>query len=96
MTTSPPPPPPASARSKTLHAYTEVLQIYNLFLKDKKVGWKTDDRWEGLGASLPCVVFRTLYKAKRYGEALPYLEDAITAKKWVECGPGVKKKKKRV
>lgn len=54
--------------------------MYRMYLMDKNASGG-GEAWEGLGLSLPCVVFRTLYKAKRYEEALEYLEDALAAKK---------------
>lgn len=53
--------------------------MYRLYLTDKEASGGGEG-WEGLGQSLPCVVFRTLYKAKRYEEALEYLDDALASK----------------
>lgn len=68
------------AVAQSLVAWTDAEDMYKLYLADKKAGGGGDE-WDGLGESLPCVVFRTLYKAKRYEEALPYLEDALSSKK---------------
>ncbi|CAN0139589.1 unnamed protein product, partial [Ectocarpus sp. 12 AP-2014] len=66
---------------QALIAWRDVQDIYRLYLADREASGGGED-WEGLGRSLPCVVFRTLYKAKRYEEALPYLEDALSSKKF--------------
>lgn len=65
---------------QTLIAWRDAQEMYRLFLADKEAcgGGKG---WEGLGGSLPCMVFRTLYKAKRYEEASVHLYDALAAKK---------------
>ena len=65
---------------QSLVAWRDVTDVYRLFLMDKEASGGGEG-WEGLGESLPCVVFRTLYKAKRYEEALNYLDDALSAKK---------------
>lgn len=66
--------------TQTLVDWREVTDIYRMYLMDKNASGG-GGAWEGLGLSLPCVVFRTLYKAKRYEEALEYLDDALAAKK---------------
>lgn len=70
---------PSYFEQQALIAWRDVQDIYRLFLADREASGGGED-WEGLGRSLPCVVFRTLYKAKRYEEALPYLEDALASK----------------
>ncbi|CBJ28825.1 conserved unknown protein [Ectocarpus siliculosus] len=67
--------------AEALIAWRDVQDIYRLYLADREASGGGED-WEGLGRSLPCVVFRTLYKAKHYEEALPYLEDALSSKKF--------------
>lgn len=68
------------SEQQALIAWRDVQDIYRLYLADREASGGGED-WEGLGRSLPCVVFRTLYKAKRYEEALPYLEDALASSK---------------
>ena len=65
---------------QSLIAYRDVTDMYRLYLTDKEASGGGEG-WGGLGRSLPCVVFRTLYKAKRYEEALEYLDDALASKK---------------
>lgn len=67
------------SRVQGSQACDDVVEIYKLYLKDKEVAGGPG--WDGVGSSLPCTVFRTLYKAKRYEEALAYLEDALSARK---------------
>eukprot|EP00752_Nemacystus_decipiens_P007447 g6656.t1 len=64
--------------AESLIAYKDVTDMYRLYLTDKEASGGGEG-WEGLGRSLPCVVFRTLYKAKRYEQALEYVDDALAS-----------------
>lgn len=64
---------------QSLIAYRDVTDMYRLYVTDREASGGGKG-WEGLGLSLPCVVFRTLYKAKRYEEAFEYIDDALAAK----------------
>lgn len=70
---------PSYSEQQALIAWRDVEDMYRLYLVDREASGGGED-WEGLGLSLPCVVFRTMYKAKRYEEALAYLEDALASK----------------
>lgn len=55
----------------------EVEVLYKLYSADTE----GDNARRRQDTSLPCVVFRTLYKDRRYEEALAYMEDALASKK---------------
>lgn len=72
---------PVHARQMT-GAYKDATKIYSEF-KGYKDAAGGGTGWGGLSHSLPGVLFRTHFKAKRYEEALPYIDEAITTKRSV-------------